>query len=89
MDREAALIRSEVSQTRAEIDRKLQLLGARAHDLSPRRLTERFLPDYLLDRTIGAGLTLIGMKMAWKHWRNGHNRRARVRAALESYGRGV
>jgi hypothetical protein len=87
MDREAALIRSEMSQIRAEIDRKLQLLKARTRDLSPRRLSERYLGPYPLDRTIGTGLALLGVKMAWGHWRDGH-RRARVRAALESYGRG-
>lgn len=87
MDREAALIRAEMSHTRAEIDRKLELLEARARDLTPRRLSQKYMPPYALDRTIGAGLTLIGLKMAWSHWRNGHNRRARVRHALESYGR--
>jgi hypothetical protein len=87
MDREAAVIRAEMSHTRAEIDRKLELLEARARDLTPRRLSQRYLPEYALDQAIGAGLTLAGLAMAWSHWRNGHDRRARVRAALESYGR--
>ena len=87
MDREAALIRAEMSHTRAEIDRKLELLEERARDFTPRRLSERSVPEYAVDRALGVGLTLLGMKMAWAHWRNGHHRRAQVRAALESYGR--
>jgi hypothetical protein len=87
MDREAAVIRAEMSVTRAEIDRKLERLEARARELTPRRLSERYLPAFALDRAIGAGLTLLGVTMAWSQWRNSLGRRARVRAALESYGR--
>ena len=87
MDREASVIRAEMSHTRAEIDRKLELLEARARELTPSRLSERYLPEYTLDRALGTGLTLLGMSLAWRNWRNGHDRRARVRAALESYGR--
>jgi hypothetical protein len=76
-----------MSHTRAEIDRKLSLLEERARDLTPRRLSERYVPEYALDRTLGAGLALIGMKMAWSRWRAKRDRQARVRAALESYGR--
>ena len=36
MDREAAVIRSEMSQTRAGLDRKLSQLEARARDMTPR-----------------------------------------------------
>ena len=87
MDSEAAVIRAEMSQTRAELDRKIGLLEARARELTPRRLTQRYMPEYALDRAIGAGLTLLGAGMAWRHWRNGNGNRAKVRAALESYGR--
>ncbi len=86
MDREAAVIRAEMSRTRADIDRKLALLEARARELTPRRLSQRYIPEYALDRVIGAVLTLIGAGMAWRALR-GPARRNRVRAALESYGR--
>jgi hypothetical protein len=76
-----------MSHTRAEIDRKLELLEARARDLTPRRLSQRYLPEYALDQAIGAGLTLLGLTMAWRHWRNGHDRHLEVREALEAYGR--
>jgi hypothetical protein len=45
------------------------------------------MPDRPLDRAIGAVLTLIGTGMAWRHFRNGFGRRARVREAVASYGR--
>ena len=64
MDSEAAVIRSEMSRTRAELDRKLTLLEERAYDLTPRRVWERHKPDFFLDRAIGGVLTLIGLKMA-------------------------
>ena len=87
MDREAAVLRAEMSQTRAELDHKVALLQARLHELSPRRLSERYLPDYLADRMIGAALTLVGLKMAWSIYQKRRDRRARVHAALEAYGR--
>jgi hypothetical protein len=86
MDREAAVIRAQMSHTRAELDRKIGLLESRVKELTPRRLSQRYLPTYPIDRALGGLLTLIGLKMAWSLWRNG-GRRARVRAALESYGR--
>lgn len=87
MDREAAVIRSEMIQTRADLDRKLTRLGARARELSPRRVARRYMPDYALDRAIGAVLTFIGTRMAWRQYRARHDRRAQVRAAMASYGR--
>jgi hypothetical protein len=88
MDREAAVIRAEMSHTREKLDRKVALLQARVHEMSPRRLSERYVPDYLVDRMIGGILTLIGVRMAWSLYRGGRrSRRARVHAALESYGR--
>ena len=86
MDREAAVIRAQMSRTRAEIDRKLALLEARARELTPRRLTERYVPPYTVERAIGVLLILAGLRMAWSQLRQGR-RRARVRAALEAYGR--
>jgi hypothetical protein len=76
-----------MSRTRAEIDRKLALLEARAEALTPRRLVQRYVPPYALDRAIGALLIVVGLRMAWSQLRQ-RERRARVRAALDSYGRG-
>jgi hypothetical protein len=69
MDRESVVIRSEMSQTRADLDRKLDQLQARAREMAPRRYVERHMPDYPLDRAIGAVLTTIGLIMAWRRWR--------------------
>ena len=87
MDSEAAVIRAEMNQTRAELDRKIDLLEARARALTPHQLSQRYLPDYFAERVMGTVLTAIGLKMAWSRWRGNHQRRARVRAAVESYGR--
>lgn len=85
MDREAAVIRAEMSQTRAELDRKIARLEDRAREMSPRRYWNRHKPDYLLDRTIGGVLTIVGVALAIGHLRTERRRRARVRAALASY----
>jgi hypothetical protein len=87
MDREAAVIRAEMSQTRADLDRKLTLLEERARELSPRRYARDHMPEFMVERAIGGVLTLIGLKMAWSIWRTHQNRHARVRTALASYGR--
>jgi hypothetical protein len=87
MDSEAAVIREEMNQTRVDLDHKLARLEARAEQLRPRTMARRYLPEYPLDRTIGAVLTFIGTRMAWRHYRNGFGRRARVRTAMASYGR--
>lgn len=76
-----------MSQTRAEIDRKLALLEARAREFTPRRLSERYIPPHTVDRAVGGLLMLIGLRIAWSLWRARGTRRRRVRAALESYGR--
>jgi hypothetical protein len=86
MDREAAVIREQMNHTRAELDQKLAQLEARAEQLRPRTVVRRYMPEYPLDRAIGAVLALIGTGMAWSHYRNG-GRRARVREAVASYGR--
>ena len=85
MDREAAVLRAEMSQTRAELDHKLTLLQARVAELSPQKLTERYLPEYFVDRLIGGILTVVGVKMAWSQYRWHHNRRARVRGELAAH----
>lgn len=87
MDREAAVIRAEMSETRAQLDQKLGLLEEKARALTPQRLSERYLPDYLGERVIGTILTLVGVRMAWTRWRANRNRRAQIRAAIASYGR--
>ncbi len=87
MDSEAAVIRAEMSQTRADLDRKLALLEAKAREFTPRQLSDRYVPEYLVDQTIGGVLVLIGLRMAWSHYRSRHERREDVRAALAAYGR--
>jgi len=87
MDREAAVIRAEMSQTRAALDRKIGQLETRAREMSPNRYWHRHKPDFLADRVIGGILTLVGLKMAWGYYRQQHLHRARVREALASYGR--
>ena len=87
MDREAAVIREEMSATRADLDEKLTRLEARARELRPGAVAERYMPDYALDRAIGAVLTLVGTRMAWRQLRERNHRRARIQAALASYGR--
>ena len=86
MDREAAVLRAEMSRTRAEIDRKLTQLEARARELTPSALGERYLPDYLWERVIGGVLTLVGVRMAWSRYRQRRHRRDRVRGAMAAYG---
>jgi hypothetical protein len=65
MDREAVVLRAEMSRTRAALDQKLSMLHAKVRDLTPRRLTQRYLPEYFADRLVGSVLTLIGVRMAW------------------------
>jgi hypothetical protein len=68
MDSEAAVIRSEMNQTRAELDRKIAELEIRAHELTPRAVAKRYLPENALDYTIGGILTAVGARMAWKQF---------------------
>jgi hypothetical protein len=85
MDREAAVIRAEMTQTRAELDYKLRLLEARARAFRPDRYAARYLPDYPLDRLIGALLTAIGIRMVMGRIL-ARRRRERLRAAMAAYG---
>ena len=87
MDREAAVLRAEMSRTRAELDQKLALLQARVSEMTPQKLSERYVPEYFVDRLIGGVLTLVGLKMAWSQYRWHHRHREHVRAQLSAYGR--
>lgn len=84
MDREASVLRAEMNQTRAELDRKITRLQARVSDLTPQRLSERYLPEYFVDQAIGALLTIVGLKMAWSQYRWHHDRRRRLRSELSA-----
>jgi hypothetical protein len=76
-----------MSRTRAELDDKLTALHAKVSDLTPRRLTERYMPEYFFDRVVGGILTVVGLKMAWSQYRQLKQRRAR-RAEREPNGYG-
>ena len=83
MDSEAALVRSEMSQTRAELDYKISQLQRKAHDLTPRSVVSSYMPERALDYAIGGVLTLVGAKMAWGRYRARRNRRERLIASLQ------
>ena len=87
MDREAAVLRAEMSRTRSELDQKLTMLQAKVNDLTPRRLTQRYMPEYFVERVIGGALTLVGLKMAWSMYRRRANHRAYVRLQASNYAR--
>ena len=69
MDREAAVLRAEMSRTREQLDEKLSLLRGKVNDLTPRSVAQRYVPEYFADRALGGVLTLIGLKMAWSRYR--------------------
>ena len=70
MDREASVVRAEMSRTREQLDQKLSLLQEKVSDLTPRRVVQRYMPEYFADRALGGILTLIGLKMAWSRYRH-------------------
>ena len=70
MDRETAVLRAEMSRTREQLDEKLTLLRGKVNDLTPRRVAQRYMPEYFADRALGGILTLIGLKMAWSRYRH-------------------
>ncbi len=86
MDREAAVLRAEMSQTRAELDAKLTALQSRVTEMTPQKLSERYVPEYFVDRVVGGILTVVGLKMAWSQYKWHHRRRDRVRARMVAYG---
>ena len=83
MDSEAAVIRSEMSQTRAELDYKISQLQRKAHDMRPRAVVNRYMPERALDYAIGGVLTLVGATMAWGRFRARRHRRERLVASLQ------
>jgi len=83
MDSEAAVIRSEMSQTRAELDYKISQLQRKAHDLTPRSVVSRHMPERALDYAIGGVLTLVGASMALGRYRARRSRRERLIASLQ------
>lgn len=85
MDREAAVIRAEMSHTRAELDRKITRLEAKAREMTPRELSRRYMPEYFTDRVIGAILTLVGLRLAWGMHRRRTRRRETLQAAMGGY----
>jgi hypothetical protein len=87
MDREAAVIRAEMSQTRAALDHKITRLEARAKQMTPRALSRRYMPDYFVDRAIGGVLTLIGIRMAWRMYKGRARHRGAVRTMASAYER--
>jgi len=59
-----------MSRTREQLDEKLTLLRGKVNDLTPRRVAQRYMPEYFADRALGGILTLIGLKMAWSRYRH-------------------
>jgi hypothetical protein len=82
MDSEAAVIRSEMSQTRAELDRKISELEVRAHEFTPRAVARRYLPERALDYAIGGMLTAVGARLAWKQFRASREHQAELRDVI-------
>ena len=87
MDSEAAVIRAEMSHTRAALDHKIDQLESRAKELTPRELTRRYVPEYFVDQVIGGILTLVGVSLAWSMYRRRARRRKSMRAAMGGYSR--
>lgn len=66
MEREADLIRSDISRTRANLDRKLSLLEARARELTPRRYARRIVRERIFEQVVGGALIFAGALLAWR-----------------------
>jgi hypothetical protein len=69
MAREADLIRSEIDQTRSDLDSKLMRLEARAREMTPRRYAKRFVRERAFERVVGSMLMFAGALMAWRNYR--------------------
>ena len=83
MDSEAAVIRSEMTQTKAELDYKISQLQRKVNGVTPRSVVSRFMPERALDYALGGVLTLVGAKMAWGRLRARRQRRERLIASLQ------
>ena len=68
MVREADVIRSEIDQTRSDLDRKLMRLEARAREMTPRRYAQRFVRERAFEQVVGSTLVLAGALMAWRKY---------------------
>ena len=86
MDSEAAVIRAEITHTKAELDYKISQLQRKTKDMTPRSVVTRMMPERTLDYAIGGVLTLIGVKLALGRYRAMRNRRERLRAGLDAAG---
>ena len=75
MDLEAAIIRAEMSQTRASLDTKLAKLEDRLHELKPKQYWARHKPEFFVDQALGGVLTLTGLAMAIAGFRKNGKRR--------------
>lgn len=84
MDSEAAVIRAEMSQTKAELDYKISQLQRKAKDMTPRSVVSRVMPERALDYALGSLLTVVGARMAWGRYRAQRNRRDRLRTSLQT-----
>ena len=82
MDREEAVIRAEMTQTKAELDYKISQLQRKAQDMTPRSVVSRIMPERTLDYALGGALTLVGARMAWGRYRAQRERRERLRQRL-------
>jgi hypothetical protein len=82
MDSEAAVIRAEMTQTKAELDYKISQLQRKAQDMTPRSVVSRIMPERALDYALGGALTLVGARMAWGRYRAQRERRERLRERL-------
>ena len=87
MDSEAAVIRSEMSQTKAELDYKISQLQRKTKDMTPRSVVSRIMPEHTLDYALGSVLTLVGARMAWGRFRAQRNHRERLRGTLQASNR--
>lgn len=84
MDSETAVIRSEINQTRAELDRKITALEVRAQAMRPRAVARRYMADNTFDYALGSMLTVIGAVMALRQYRMHRNQPRRLRHVLVS-----
>src|SRR5262245_18469273 len=66
MVREADLIRSEIDQIRSNLDSKLIRLEARAREMTPRRVAQRFVRERAFEQVVGSTLMFAGALMAWR-----------------------